>query len=118
MKRSLITFVIILVGLILNAQEPSKVQSEAKDSITALDVQKHIYLLGKDIFEYNYKCYQDSIDIREFYGKTLDSEFWRTKGRYYWDPFEPLPQGVRYLRWRGSMKEFVEYLSQKYTPKK
>lgn len=118
MKKTLITITIILVGLILNAQEPIKEQSEAKDSITALDVQKHIYLIGIDIYQYNLKCYQDSIDIREFYGKPLDSEFWKNKGRFYWDPFEPLPQGVRFLHWRGSMKEYVEFLSQKYTPKK
>lgn len=118
MKRSLITFAIILVGLILNAQEPSKSQSEAKDSITALDVQKHVYLLGNDIYEYGLKCYRDSIDIREFYGKPLNSEFWRTKGRYYWDPMEPLPNNVRYLHWRPTFTGYVDYVSQKYTPKK
>ena len=117
MKKTLITITIILVGLVLNAQEPSEVKSEVKDSITALDVQKHIYLLGNDIYEYGLKCYRDSIDIREFYGKPLDSEFWKNKGRFYWSPMEPLPN-VRYLHWLPSYRGFIEYLSQKYTPKK
>ena len=116
MKKILITIAILFVGAFIYAQDTTKVKSEVKDSITQKDVQKHIYLTGADIYQYNLQCYRDSIDIREFYGKPLTSEFWRTKGRYYWDPFESLPVNVKYLHWRPTHPGYVDFLSQKYTP--
>jgi hypothetical protein len=116
MKKTLITIAILFVGTFLYSQEPSKVKSEPKDSITQKDVQKHVYLTGIDLYQYNLICYRDSIDIREFYGKPLNSEFWKTKGQYYWNPFEPLPQGVKYLHWLGTQRGYIDFLSQKYTP--
>lgn len=117
MKKTIIVSILFsLLGTFLYAQDSTKVKSEVKDSITQKDVQKHIYLTGADIYQYNLQCYRDSIDIREFYWKPLTSEFWRTKGRYYWDPFESLPVNVKYLHWRPTHTGYVDFLSQKYNP--
>lgn len=115
MKKALLLLVIILIGGTMYSQDSTDQKLAPKDSITILDVQKHIFLTARDIYQYNLKCYQDSISVQEFYGKALTSEFWRNKGRHYWDPFEPLPQNrAIFLHWRPTMQGFIEFMDQKY----
>jgi hypothetical protein len=116
MKKLLIISFLLLIALGINAQGKEKDQKSApKDSITAVDIQKHKYLLSIDVMEFNQMCYRDSIDIREFYGKPLGGYEWKTKLQYYWSMFEPLPSGVKYLHRRFSGEGFLEYLSTKYS---
>jgi hypothetical protein len=117
MKKTLITIAILFVGTFLYAQDSTKVKSEPRDSITASDIQKHIYMSAVDIYQYNQKCYQDSIPITSFYGEPVGGTQWKNKLRFYWDPFEPLPN-VKYLHWRPTYQGYVEFVSQKYAPKK
>ena len=116
MKKTLLLLAIILIGGTMYSQNSTDQKLAPKDSITILDVQKHIYLMAGDIYQYNLKCYNDSINVQEFYGKPLTSEFWKNKGRFYWDPFEQLPQSNKpfYLHWRPTIAGFIEFMDQKY----
>ena len=113
MKRTLITITIILVGLVLNAQDTTKEQSEAKDSITASDLAKTRYIVNAIVMNYYQECYSDSIPITEFYGKPATSVWWKEKGQYYWNIFEPLPSGVKYLHRRMTPERLLEEFSTK-----
>jgi hypothetical protein len=113
MKKSiLILFIGMLFMPLFSQQDTTKTQP--KDSITVKDIAKHRYLSTMDFIEYNQKCYKDSIPITEFYGKPIDGPWWKSKGRFYWDPFEQLPQNVQFLHWRPQWDEFIEFWSIKY----
>ncbi len=116
-KALLISVIILMLGGVMFSQNNAQDQKSApKDSITEMDMQKHIYMMASDIYQYNSICYKDSIDITEFYGKQINSLFWKNKGRFYWDPFEPLPQNVKFLHWRPTYEGYVEFLTQRYSP--
>lgn len=122
MKKSIIIIIAVLALSVnvFSQEEATKIRKENKvaasrDSITAKDIEKHIYMMSSDIYQYNSICYKDSIDITEFYGKQINSLFWKNKGRFYWNPFEPLPQNVRYLHWIPTYEGYIEFLMQKYS---
>ncbi len=117
MKKAIFPLVLLFALLLsINAQDSTKVKSEPRDSITSSDVQKHVYLSATDIYQYNMKCYQDSIPVTAFYGEPIGGTQWKNKLRFYWDPFDPLPQGVKYLHWKPTFQGYIEFVSQKYTP--
>lgn len=121
MKKAIFIFALLLIAVQVFPQKGNTSKNKAsgapKDSITALDISKHVYLLSVDIYEYNAKCYADSLPIQEFYGRNVTASWWREKGRYYWHPMDELPKGVKYLHWQPTWSGFIEYLTLKYGQK-
>lgn len=113
MKKTIITIAILFVGTFLYAQDSTKVKSEVKDSITASDLAKTRYIVSAIVMQYYRECYLDSIPLTDFYGKPVTSVWWKEKGRYYWDIFEPLPSGVKYLHRRMTPERLLEEFSTK-----
>ena len=117
MKKTILIITIILTCAIVYSQDTTKVKTVPKDTITIQDVQKHIYLTSVDWGQFLTSFYNDSIPVAEFYGKSIDGEFWRTKGRYYLDPWDPIPPGVKYLKRKPTWAAYAEFMMIKYKQK-
>ena len=132
MKKQIFILVIILIAGCNRFKENTEIQSDTKpvnnltitqagpneqiriDTITAREFFIHKYILARDISEFENFLMNDSISIEEFNGKNIASYWYRTKGRYYWDPYDPLPFGVKWLYRKPTYEGFIEYLVNKY----
>jgi len=112
MKKLLFISMLVLFSAISFSQDTTNVQKI--DTITARDFLIHKYLLGYDISEYQKEMYQDSINIREFYGKERIGHWFKTIGQYYLSPYENIPAGVQYLHRKPEYEGLIEQLLNKY----
>jgi hypothetical protein len=113
MKRLIL---VLLLAISLNVVTFCQKDSIKQDSITVIDIQKHVYLTSIDWTEYLVPCFNDSVALVEF-NKPIDGIWWKTKGRYYWNPFDQLPQGVKYLHRTPTWEGYIEFMQLKYSNK-
>jgi len=114
MKKLFLISILMFLVIGMNAQGSNKDQkSEPKDSITASDIAKTKYLVSIIVMQYSVECFNDSVPITEFYDKPIGGVYWKTKGQYYWNIYDPLPQNVKYLHRKMSAEGLLEVISTK-----